>query len=455
MSLLKDFYHHLFKKYSLSEVFTPGVVARVNYLNRVDLEQRILQSLQTPGIQIIMYGLSGSGKTTLIRKLLESYGYDSVRIQCSQNQTFEDVILNTFSQLGQFSLAEEVLKHGSRVGASVNAKLTPFSAEISNTSDNAAEQKYSRLLPPRLSPQKLAELFRDTNKIWLIEDFHKLKRDEKQKLADVMKVFVDEANDLSENQICKIVCVGAVNSPRELISLDPNLSTRVEQIKVPLLTDVEIKKIIKQGCYLLNVVMTENLIDNLVSYSNNIGSLAHSMCLDICNSCGVSKTSIKVKYVDDAKFNVAIKGYLDRNSDTLQKSYNMITAKNKAVWYILKSINMHNRESIRYSDLLKRINPTNCRIAVDDIQAALHELQEEPYSIIRHDDDTDSYSFSTPFWSAFIRIQMEEEQAEKNRKKRKYKGALLVNDDSFEAMIYKQILELYKNREQLKIRVVE
>ena len=75
----------------------------------------------------------------------------------------------------------------------------------------------------------------------MIEDFHKLKDDEKQKLADVMKVFVDEANDnLINAQQSKIICIGAVSTPRELIELDPNLSSRVDQIKVPLLNDEEI-----------------------------------------------------------------------------------------------------------------------------------------------------------------------------------------------------------------------
>lgn len=58
--------------------------------------------------------------------------------------------------------------------------------------------------------------------------------------------------------------------------------------------------------------------------------------------------------------------------------------------------------------------------------------------------------FSTPFWSAFIRIQLESEQAEKNKRKNKNsKRALIINQDSFEAMTFRQILDLYQ--EQIKL----
>lgn len=71
MHYLIELYHKIFKKHKLLDVFTPGTIARVNYLRRKDLEKRITTSLDTPGVQIILYGHSGSGKTTVIRKLLD------------------------------------------------------------------------------------------------------------------------------------------------------------------------------------------------------------------------------------------------------------------------------------------------------------------------------------------------------------------------------------------------
>lgn len=445
MRFLIDCYNRAFKKKTLSDVFTPGTVAKVNYLRRGELEARITNSLETPGVQIILYGHSGSGKTTVIRKLLDENNYQFVRTQCTKEKTLNDVILDAFSQLDRFCVSEWTFKKGRKIGSTIKAEIESIKAEIGCKVESSSEQKMTRLLPPRLTAQKLAEIFRESGLIWMIEDFHKLSDVEKQKLADVMKVFVDEANeDMDYHQPCKIICIGAVNTPRELLTLDSNLSPRVAQIKVPLLTDEEIKEIIEQGCNLLNVAMSEQLVLNLVSYSNNIGSLAHYMCLDICNEYNVKRTSFRRITIEDKSFNVAIKGYLNRNSDTLQKTYDLITAKSKAAWYVLKTMHMHNKDSIKAKDLVQRINPKHQSISKDEIQQALIELQSHPYYIIRYDEYTDSFSFSTPFWSAFIRIQLESEQAEKNKNQKKKKNAYLVNQDTFEAMTIRQIIDIYE-----------
>lgn len=453
MHYLIELYHRLFNKHNLQDVFTPGTIAKVNYLRRKDLEKRISTSLDTPGVQIILYGHSGSGKTTVIRKLLDEKKYKFVRTQCTTDKTLNDIILDAFSQLDRYCVSEQIFKSGQKKGSALKSEIESIKAEISCVTEHSSEQRLTRLLPPRLTPQKLSEIFRETGQIWMIEDFHKLGDEEKQKLADVMKIFVDEANDMDDIlQPSKIICLGAVNTPRELITLDPNLSSRVDQIKVPLLKDEEIKEIIEQGCHLLNVVMSDELVQNLVSYSNNLGSLAHFMCLDICNDLDVKKTTLRRVLVQDNSFDVAIKGYLNRNSDTLQKLYDLITAKNKAAWYVLKTLNIYNKDSISYKELINRINPKHTQISEDDIKQALTELQSQPYYIIRYDEDMDSYSFSTPFWSAFIRIQLESEQAERNKRKNKNnKRALILNQDSFEAMTFRHFLDLYE--EQFKLMI--
>lgn len=59
-----------------------------------------------------------------------------------------------------------------------------------------------------------------------------------------MKVFIDSANDFPD---VKIICIGAVDTARELIQLDSNLFPGISEIHVPLLTDEEIKCFIEKG----------------------------------------------------------------------------------------------------------------------------------------------------------------------------------------------------------------
>lgn len=75
MSYFIELYQRLFNKHNLQDVFTPGTIAKVNCLRRKDLEKRITTSLDTPGVQIILYGHSGIDNTTVIRKLLDDKKY--------------------------------------------------------------------------------------------------------------------------------------------------------------------------------------------------------------------------------------------------------------------------------------------------------------------------------------------------------------------------------------------
>ena len=444
--MLRSYLYHWLKRTRLENVFTPGKIATINYLNRIELEKRVQKAFITPGVQLIVYGHSGSGKTTLVRNIFGRNKVLFVRTQCDKDMRFEDLILNAFDYLNKYYVSEKTTKRSMKISRSVKTDCELIASEISQVNEVSSEQRVHRLLPPRLTAQRLAQLFRSIGIVWQIEDFHKLVKEEKQKLADVLKIFVDESNDAKLNHVCKIICIGAVNSPRELLSLDTNLSTRVDQIKVPLLTDVEIKEIIVNGCKILNVDMSKELSDNLVSYSNNIGALAHSMCYDICYEAKIKRTILFREKIKDTSFNTAIQGYIDKNSDTFKQTYDLITAKNKTAWYILKSLNMHGKESISFQKLRKRINPKTQEITDSDILNALDDLQKPPYSIIRFDEDAKKYSFSTPFWKAFIRIQMDIEQAEVSKKK-KINNALLMDQNNFESMI---LNVLYQRINQLK-----
>lgn len=432
--------YHWLSRTKLKNVFTPGTIATINYLNRPELENRVQKALDTPGVQLILYGHSGSGKTILVRKVLKRNKMNFVRTQCKADMKFEDIILNAFDDLNTYYVCEKTAKRALKISQSIKADCKSIAMEVSQVNEISTEQKMVRLLPPRLTPQRLSEFFRNIGLVWMIEDFHKLANEEKQKLADVIKIFVDESNDGNSSNKSKIICIGAVCSPRELLSLDTNLSTRVDQIKVPLLTDKEIKEIIEHGCKLLNVEISDRLSDNLVSYSNNIGALAHSMCYDICYDAEIRKTVLFKKRIKDSSFNVAIQGYIDKNSDTFKQTYDLITAKNRTVWYILKSLNTHSNESISFQKLRDKISPKKTRISDADIQKALEDLQKPPFRIIRFDEDSEKYSFSTPFWKAFIRIQMDIEQAEVNKKKNR-SNALLLDQNNFESMTLKILFD--------------
>ncbi|PZS21874.1 MAG: hypothetical protein DLM60_05430 [Pseudonocardiales bacterium] len=84
---------------SVFEVFTPTTQARVNFVERDTVNDRLVDALRTPGEQIVMYGDSGSGKSTLPQRKLEQLYESHITTRCSAASTFTSILLDTFDQL--------------------------------------------------------------------------------------------------------------------------------------------------------------------------------------------------------------------------------------------------------------------------------------------------------------------------------------------------------------------
>ena len=52
--------------YDVYDVFTPSQPAKLSFIDRDSINDSLVNALNTPGKQIVVYGHSGSGKTTLL-----------------------------------------------------------------------------------------------------------------------------------------------------------------------------------------------------------------------------------------------------------------------------------------------------------------------------------------------------------------------------------------------------
>lgn len=451
MRRFKKITFSLFKlpKIKLEEVFTPATAAEINYIGRNDIDAQLLSEMRTPGKQIIVFGHSGSGKTSSVRNLLNRNGYKFIRTQCESNTTFEQLILNAFDELDIYVVSGRTRKQSTSLTGNIAAEYNSIKASICRVTTSETGETYSRLLPPQLTPQKLAKFLGKCKIVWLIEDFHKVSLDEKVRIADAIKIFVDNANDCPTS---KIICIGACQSAHELIELDPNLQSRVSEISVPLLTDEEIEKIIRNGFYLLNIIPSQSLVEKLVFYSDRLGASAHQMCMDICKGKCIYKTKLKKHQIDDSSFQFAVDGFLKRSSDTLKSIYDS-AIKNELGWYILKTFTNNAMDKLSFEEIFKRVNQGKATFSKEEIKAKLDELQSPAFDIIYYNQKSEKYAFSTPFWHRFLRLQFSIETADKARKKKNKhnRNLKLVSDDAKYQMVDTSMLELINVLRSLNI----
>lgn len=211
---------------------------------------------------------------------------------------------------------------------------------------------------------------------------------------------------------------------------------------VPLLSGQEIKEIINQGCKLLNISMSDNLIEKISYYSNRLASLTHQMCYDICDSNKIHKQQYKHKRIGDKYFKSAIESYVNKNSDTLKGIYDSCV-KRQLAWYILKTFVTIERDSIRFSEIQNRVCQKQRSYTDEEIMKELDELSSAAINIIRYDNNSDRYSISTPFWGAFLKMQIAIEDANRNnnKNKNKRKKLILKNQNDIDADVYNVLLE--------------
>lgn len=190
-----------FKFNKLSEVFTPNTVAKLSYVVRDNIENELSKNLTLSGRQIILYGHSGGGKTTLVRRKIRELKINYIMSHCETNTTFTELLLNAFDGLNKFYISEKNTNRSYSISSKLKAEYNSLLSEINSTISQSESFKLVRIVPPQLTPQKLAQFLGEVHAVWIIEDFHKISITEKQRIADVLKVFIDSANDFPDVKI--------------------------------------------------------------------------------------------------------------------------------------------------------------------------------------------------------------------------------------------------------------
>ncbi len=446
MFWLKDQLKRWLNLYKLNEVFTPNTVAKVTYVKRSMIEETFEKNIDQVGRAIVIYGHSGSGKTTLIRNKLKQLKLNYVQISCDHQTSFNDILLRTVDELGTFYISQRKTNRKYSITSKAKVEYKKLASEINATTEQSTEVTQVRMVNPQITPQRIAKLLGNVHAVLILEDFHKVSPEEKEKIADCLKIFIDSANDYPD---LKVICIGAVDTPRELIDQSADLYPRVSEIEVPLLSNEELDEAIKKGCDVLNVEMSSGLKEKIIFYSNNIGSLAHKMCYDICYSNKIMKRSIRKKRIGDDKFKQAIDSYISSNSDSLKKVYDL-SIQDKIGWYILKTISNYGNP-IRFEDLFTNIRSKDQQFDQIEVKDKLNELVSEEINILRFDKNSGMYSISTPFWGAFLKMKLAMEKAQKKQsiknKRNRRLNVKAIDLEGLDAMVqasFLQFIEDYK-----------
>jgi hypothetical protein len=396
------------EKFDTRDVFTPTKPAILTFVDREYINNKLVDALKTPGKQLVVYGHSGSGKTTLLVNKLRQLYENHITTRCMGSLTFEHLLLDAFDQLNPFYISEEGTYKKSTISSSIQADYLLIKSKIDLKASEGKHIKEQRMLPPQLTPQRLASFIGEANCCWVIEDFHKMPEEEKKKLAQVMKIFMDMAVDYNE---LKIIAIGAVGTAREVVAYDSEMRNRVAEIHVPLMENDEILKILEKGEGLLNISILNKIKADIVNYSNGLASVCHQMGLNLCFASEIVETVEATQLIESSHFKNALERYIENESDTIKSSFDKALKQKRKQKFnncklILETLSQQEGDDgITRADILSSIKEKEPLYPPGNLSIYLKELQQDLRGgIVRYDEKSGKYLFMNPFHKVFARV---------------------------------------------------
>jgi energy-coupling factor transporter ATP-binding protein EcfA2 len=415
-----------------TEVFTPTTQARLTFVDRnVDeLNENLVDSLRTPGTQIVIYGHSGTGKSTLLFNVLNRIYERTIVSRCTSDTTYDQLILNAFDNLNPFYTSQISEKLSQTISASLNGEYIILKASINAAIASETVTTAQRIIPQQLTAQRLAEFMGAAKCCWIIEDFHKIKDSEKSKLSQQLKVFVDTSLNYPD---VKTILVGAVNSAREVIEYDSEMNNRVVELFVPLMTDNELHQILDKGENILNIRFTQKTKNEIVKFSSGLASITHRIALIMCQGKNINNKQVVPHKFSDDDLLKAIKKYISGSSDTLRKRYEKAVKVHKVRKYdngkvIIEALANMKFEEVQQNAILNEIRKIHPNYPQANLSTYLTQLQStEKGEIIIINPNNGKYSFSDPLIRTYIKCRNDIEKqgaVDPNIKQRLIKEAM-------------------------------
>lgn len=395
------------KEYSLECVYTPTKSAIISYIVRKNEENKLRKALKIPGKQVVIYGHSGSGKSTMLNHVVDEMGIQTITSRCTDISTIETIILDAFDQLDPYYIDTTTNAVKSGVSASLGSDYMGIKSKLLASYEVSDTQQNKRALPPQLTIQRLADFIGQAGAVWVIEDYHKVVTEDKTRISQMMKLFMDKADKYPAS---KIVVLGAADKGYEVVQYDPELNNRVTEIEVPLLTTHEIKQIVQKGAEALNIGISEQVTTKIAENSNGLATIAHQLCYNICSISNIEKTQKKYVKVDDSCLAQAVKEFTEEKQSTYHDTYLRITAHRKRKYdnvEIILAALAQLSDDATHNELLVAIQKNEPAYRQSNLTTYLNQLTTPAKEEVLRN-NAGRYSFADPFFKAYVKMLIDD-----------------------------------------------
>ncbi|MCJ7544889.1 MAG: hypothetical protein MUP47_10085 [Phycisphaerae bacterium] len=251
-----------------TRVFTPGapVSTKDCFSGRKEQLNRIVEAIPSPGRHPIIFGQRGVGKTSLANILDECIAnIVPVKTNCDGTDTFQAI---------WFRLLSRTIVNVQKEPRFLSQKGQPETVKLADV---------LKCDPKAVVPSDIAEVLTTMGSQWvlfIVDEFDKVTDPQaKSKMADLIKNLSDN------NRYATIALVGVGRSIDELIGHHPSVERNLVQIELPTMNDEEIQSIVANGCALLGIKVSEDVLREVAMLSNGFPHYAHLLGLHAAKAC--------------------------------------------------------------------------------------------------------------------------------------------------------------------------
>jgi len=242
-----------------------------SYVDRGSLDREFRRLMERRQSHVAIRGASKAGKSWLRQRVLA----DPIIVQCRLGYTPIDILRDALARLDIRLEAERTKTNAFKgkatatgeAGFKLLAKVTggaEFQGEHkTETTTHAVGKDINDL-------EFIASLIRESERTLVIEDFHYLAVEQQRSVAFDLKTLWDYKTF--------VVVVGVWTSQNMLISLNPDLASRIEEINVTWQAN-ELKEVFRKGCNRLNLRSSTQVLDLLADISYESVGLLQTLAL--------------------------------------------------------------------------------------------------------------------------------------------------------------------------------
>jgi energy-coupling factor transporter ATP-binding protein EcfA2 len=379
----------------IREIFTPHQpISDVELLlGRQREVQKIVQTLNTPGQHVLLYGERGVGKSSLaniVTSVLQHLIDREIFVKrCDRADTFESMLRNPLASVG----GDFTLKSASQEttgNASVDLKLATGGRGRTVTENYDVSNS--------LSPSTVAELIHDVNGLLLVDEVDAIADSvERRKLAELIKLLSDARSGF------KILIVGIAETGSELTASHPSVQRCLKETKLRRMSENELKQVVFTGAEKVGLSFTPKVVAAIARLSAGYPHFTHLIAL----KCAERAIAEKRTEIRDANLKDALLLAVEDAEGTLKEDYDRATRSTGTEMYrnIVIAAATVKSEEFTSAALRDEIgNLTGNPISQGSLNNFLKRLLSDDGASILRRVSKGMYRFSDPRMASYARI---------------------------------------------------